>query len=136
MDLIDAAGFNEFGKEFLPGHLGIVIDHIEPGRVECHLPIEQHHFAPNSYIHGGTVAAIADTACGYGSMATLPDGAYAFTTIELKINYFGTVRKGSLRCIATMLHGGRTTQVWDADVTDENGRVLAKFRCTNLMLYS
>jgi len=92
--------------------------------------------APNGYLHAATVIALADTSCGYGTFASLPDGARGFTTIELKANFLGTVREGALACEATQVHGGRTTQVWDARVMDEsNARVIALFRCTQILLY-
>ena len=73
---------------------------------------------------------------GYGSFANRPEGARGFTTIELKTNFLGTVREGTITCEATLVHGGRTTQVWDAAVTDEgSGRPIALFRCTQLILY-
>jgi uncharacterized protein (TIGR00369 family) len=69
-------------------------------------------------------------------MASLPDGARGFTTIELKANFLGTVLEGAVVCEATVVHAGRTTQVWDAKVTDEStGRALALFRCTQILLY-
>ena len=92
--------------------------------------------APNGYLHAATVIALADTSCGYGTFASLPDGARGFTTIELKANFLNTVREGALACEATQVHAGRTTQVWDARVMDESSaRVIALFRCTQLLLY-
>jgi uncharacterized protein (TIGR00369 family) len=82
------------------------------------------------------VIALADTASGYGCVASLPAGATGFTTIELKTNFLGTATEGTLRCEATRVHGGRTTQIWDATVTSEQtGKTLALFRCTQLLLY-
>jgi uncharacterized protein (TIGR00369 family) len=80
------------------------------------------------------VVTLADTAAGYGCFASLPEGATGFTTIELKANFLGTAREGRLLCEATRVHGGRTTQVWDATVTHE-GKTIALFRCTQLLLY-
>lgn len=90
--------------------------------------------APNGYLHAGTVVALADTACGYGCIASLPDGGRGFTTIELKANFLATARDGVLECVATLLHGGRTTQVWDA-VVRRDEKTIALFRCTQLVLY-
>ena len=59
---------------------------------------------------------LADSACGLGCIASLPDGATSFTTIELKTNFLDTARDGAIACVARMIHGGRTTQVWDAVV--------------------
>jgi acyl-coenzyme A thioesterase PaaI-like protein len=53
-----------------------------------------------------------------------------------KANFLNTVREGALACEATQVHAGRTTQVWDARVMDESSaRVIALFRCTQLLLY-
>jgi uncharacterized protein (TIGR00369 family) len=132
---IDIQQFVEAGRDRLPGLLGIEIDAIEDGRVRMQLPLRDELLAPNGYLHAGTVVALADSACGYGCIASLPDGATGFTTIELKTNFLGTALAGTLSCESRRVHGGRTTQVWDATVTDEAGKTLALFRCTQLLLY-
>ncbi|HLJ44443.1 MAG TPA: PaaI family thioesterase [Bryobacteraceae bacterium] len=123
------------GAGFLPGLIGIEFLTIEPGRTEARLPIRRELLAPNGYLHAASVVALADTACGFGTIATLPEGAANFTTIELKSNFVGTVTDGAIRCDATCLHRGKKTQVWDAVVKDEaSGRVLALFRCTQMLI--
>ena len=100
------------------------------------MKLTQQHFAPNNFLHAASIVALADTTCGYATMAHLPEGAASFTTIELKSNHLGTVREGTILCVASAQHLGRTTQVWDAVVTDAaNGRSLALFRCTQMILW-
>ena len=70
--------------------------------------------APNGFLHAGTLVTLADTSCGAGCIALLPDGANGFTTIELKSNHLGTARDGTIECVATVAHQGKSTQVWDA----------------------
>lgn len=124
------------GEGYLPGHLGFEILEIDSKSVVARMKINTHHLAPNSYLHAGSIITLADTACGYGCIASLPEGASSFTTIELKANFLGTTRSGAIRCEATLTHGGRTTQVWDARVLDEaNNKLIALFRCTQLLLY-
>jgi uncharacterized protein (TIGR00369 family) len=107
---------------------------VAKARIRC--DVQPHHLAPNGYLHAGTVITIADTAAGYGCIANMPDGGTGFTTIEMKANFLGTVLEGAIVAEADMVHGGRTTQVWDAMVRDEaTGKVLAIFRCTQLILY-
>lgn len=119
----------------LPGHLGVVVTHAEGREVRAELPIRPHTMAPNGYLHGGSLVTLADTACGYGSMANLPEGSTGFTTIELKSNHLATARDGTVDCVATAAHLGRTTHVWDATLTHrETGRTLALFRCTQMIL--
>lgn len=131
----DIEAFKELGRGRLPGLIGIEVDEIQEGHVRMHLPLREELLAPNGYLHAGTVVALADSACGYGCIASLPDGASGFTTIELKTNFLGTALSGTLTCESKRLHGGRTTQVWDAAVKDESGNTLALFRCTQLLLY-
>jgi 1,4-dihydroxy-2-naphthoyl-CoA hydrolase len=133
-DLIGA--LNRLGAGFLPGLIGLQITGAGPGRVEARLPIRVDHLAPNGYLHAATVIAMADTCCGYGCRMALPDGAVGFTTIELKSNFLRTLTEGTLAATASLVHGGRTTQVWDAEVTDvSDARVLALFRCTQAVLW-
>ena len=120
----------------MPGDLGIEIVSVTDETVRARMPLRQIHLAPHGYLHAASVVALADSACGYGCIAGLPEGR-GFTTIELKANYLATQTSGSLACEATLVHRGRTTQVWDADVTDEaSGRTLALYRCTELLLSS
>jgi len=120
----------------LPGLIGIEFTGIEPGRAASRLTLRPELLAPNGYLHAAVVIAIADTTCGYGTFTDLPEGAQNFTTIELKSNFLGTAREGTLTCVATRVHNGRTTQIWDAQVTDEtSGKTIALFRCTQLILY-
>jgi uncharacterized protein (TIGR00369 family) len=87
-------------------------------------------------LHAATVIALADTSCGYGCIAHLPVGAENFTTVELKSNFLGTARDGTIVCVATPAHLGRATQVWDAVVRDKgSGRQMALFRCTQMVLW-
>jgi uncharacterized protein (TIGR00369 family) len=128
--------FRSRGRGFLPGLLGIEFLEVGPGRAVARLALSSEHLAPNGFLHAASVVALADTACGYGCIAALPPGADNFATLELKTNFLGTARQGAIRVLAELVHGGRTTQVWDATVTDEaNGKVLAVFRCTQLLLY-
>ena len=129
-------GFNSFGARKLPGHLGIVITEVSPARVSGELPVVESVMAPNGYLHAGSIVTLADTLCGYGCVANLPDDAVGFTTIELKSNHLATTLEGTIVGVATPLHRGRTTQVLDAGVTHkESGRILAVFRCTQMVLY-
>ncbi len=128
--------WNQRGAGHLPGLLGIEIVEIESGRVRARLPIRPELLAPNGYLHAASVIGLADTACGYGTMASRPQGAVSFATIELKTNFLGTTREGAIACEAKLLHGGRTTQIWDAEVKDEGtGKAIALFRCTQMLIY-
>jgi 1,4-dihydroxy-2-naphthoyl-CoA hydrolase len=120
----------------LPELFGIEFVEVENARVVARLDLRPEFLAPNGYLHAGTVVTLADTCCGFGTMASLPDSATSFTTIELKANFLRTATEDNgLHCEATLVHGGRTTQVWDATVTrEEDGKVIALFRATQYLL--
>ncbi len=129
--------FNAMGKEYLPGLLGLKVIEVANSRIVTTLNICKHHLAPNGYLHAGSVVTLADTSAGYGCLAHLPEGAGGFTTVELKSNHLGTARDGGIECVATAVHLGKTTQVWDAIVTNSSNRkTIALFRCTQMILYS
>lgn len=116
--------------------LGIRFPVLSAGRVRGTMEVTPQLLAPNGFLHAGTIVTLADTCCGHGCMEALPQGAQAFTTIELKSNHLGTARDGQVECEASPLHSGRTTQVWDAVVRHvQSGKTLALFRCTQMILY-
>lgn len=128
--------WNERGIGKFPGHLGIVFTRVSAAEVIGEFTVKSIHLAPNGFLHAGSIVTLADTSCGYGCFASLPEGATGFTTIELKSNHLGTALEGTIVSRATPVHLGRTTQVWDAVVTHkETGKTLAMFRCTQLLLY-
>jgi 1,4-dihydroxy-2-naphthoyl-CoA hydrolase len=120
----------------LPGYMGLELIEIGEGTARMRCPIQPHHLAPNGYLHAGSVITLADTAAGFGCVGNFPDGASGFTTIELKTNFTGTLLEGAMLAEARMIHGGRRTQLWDVEVSDEeSGRRLAYFRATQMILY-
>ena len=123
-------------KGCLPDILGFDWINAEAGLVEGRFDVGPRHLAPNGYLHAASVVALADSACGFGCRASLPEGATGFTTAELKVNFIGTAREGGVAVTAKLVHGGRTTQVWDATVRNEKtGKTIALFRCTQIILY-
>ena len=128
--------FKSFGDGYLPGLVGVEILTVTRDAVESRMAVRREVMAPNGFLHAAAVIALADTSCGYGCVASLPEGAKGFTTIELKSNFLGTARDGHIACRATPVHLGRTTQVWDAVVTNEaTGARIALFRCTQMVLW-
>jgi 1,4-dihydroxy-2-naphthoyl-CoA hydrolase len=128
--------FRTFGAAYLPGLVGVEILSVAAAGVESRMAVRKEIMAPNGFLHAASVIALADTSCGYGCVALLPEGAKGFTTIELKSNFLGTAREGAIYCRATPVHLGRTTQVWDAVVTNEATEAkIALFRCTQMVLW-
>nr|WP_315591735.1 PaaI family thioesterase [uncultured Cupriavidus sp.] len=125
---------HEGQRGMLPDLLGVRIVELAQGVLTGELAIRPQLLAPNGFLHAATVIGLADTCCGYACIAHLHEHALNFTTLELKSNFLGTCRDGTIRAVATAVHLGRSTHVWDASVFDTAGRTIALFRCTQMLL--
>ena len=132
----DQIDFFKLGADYFPGFVGIEVLQVEKNFAAARVAIKNFHFAPNGYLHAGSIVTLADTIAGYACLYNLPDKGISFTTIELKTNFLGSIKNGTIRAEANLQHSGKTTQVWDVTVTnEENEKKLALFRCTQLILY-
>lgn len=126
--------FHAFQQGSLPDRYGLRVSRIAEGRLDAALELQPWMHAPNGYLHAASVILLADTCAGYATVAHLPEGAKNFTTIELKSNFLGTAKEGLIRCETVAEHLGRTTQVWAATVFGPQGKKMALFRCTQMIL--
>ena len=127
---------NEFAAPKHPGMVGVEILGCEADEVTGRLDVTEELVAGTGYLWAPVVITLADWLCAAGIGESLPEGA-GFTTIEIKTNFLGTVRQGgAIFGKAWPVHQGRTTQVWDVEVSDEsNDRTIALFRCTQMVLH-
>jgi len=130
----DPDWFHQAQADTLPGRFGLEVLRIEQGLLHAQLRIERWMRAPNGFLHAASVICLADTAAGYACLAHLPEEARGFTTVEMKSNFFGTALEGMLQTRCSADHMGRSTQVWSASVLREDGKRIAEFRCTQLLL--
>lgn len=135
----DSEFFHRGDQNRLPGSLGIRSIELNSERSVVEMEVTESLLNFNGSVHGGSIVTLADTAAGYGCFSNLPEGASNFTTLELKCNFIGIARSKKIRCIAICIHRGKTTQVWDSKVFDgdsDTDKVIAEFRCTQMILYS
>jgi 1,4-dihydroxy-2-naphthoyl-CoA hydrolase len=105
----------ENAKQFLrgsfPGDLGIEPLEIEDTHARGRIVVDQRHLHPGGFVHGGAWTALGDTVAAWATFRSIPPG-HDFTTIELKLNVFGSGLPGDeIVAAATPLHVGRTTVV-------------------------
>lgn len=127
---------NEFAREKHPGLIGIELLRCDRELVTGRLPVTEPLVAGTGFLWAPVVVTLADWLCAAGIGEHLAEGA-SFTTIEIKTNFLGTVREGgSILGKAWPVHTGRSTHVWDVEVSDEaNGKLIALFRCTQMVLH-
>jgi 1,4-dihydroxy-2-naphthoyl-CoA hydrolase len=124
---------NRLASRF-PGHLGIEIEEVAPERVLGALVVRPELCNNSGILHGGAIMSFADTLGGIGTMANLPSG-FRTTTIESKTNFVRGASAGSrITGVATPIHRGRTTMVWQTHVLLEDGRLCAVVVQTQLVI--
>jgi uncharacterized protein (TIGR00369 family) len=109
--------------------LGARITEAEPGRVVLELDAGPQHRHGGGVVQGGVIAQIADAAMGM-SLGTLQEDGLWNTTIELKINFLRPVGSGRIRAIGRVIEMKATLLFSEADVLDEQGRLVARASST------
>jgi uncharacterized protein (TIGR00369 family) len=104
---------------------GFVLAEAKPGRVVLRMRVNKRHMQVHGVVHGGVLAALADTAGGLVTYMSLP-GVKRVATIEMKINYLESVEGGTVEAEALLIRHGRHVAVVDCNVRDHNGRLVGK----------
>jgi uncharacterized protein (TIGR00369 family) len=117
--------------------LGITLDEDDDRPLSGRFTVTHPLIAGTGYLWAPVVIALADALCAVGVSRNWPENAASFTTVESKANFLSSAREAEVVTgLATPMHVGATTQVWDATVTNEStGRTMAAYRCTQLILY-
>ncbi len=113
----------------LDATLGVKYERLDPEEVVATLEVGPAHHQPLGYLHGGTSVALAESVASVGATLNAPEGSAAFG-MEINANHLRPLQSGLLRASARPLHRGRTSQVWEVKITDENGRLICVARCT------
>ena len=113
--------------------LGFALKAVEPGRAVFEMEVDERHHNLMGTLHGGFYCDLADAAMGIAYASTLGEGE-SLTTVELKINFLRAVRKGKLTAEAKVVKAGGTLGYAECDVTDGEGRLVARASGTCMKL--
>jgi uncharacterized protein (TIGR00369 family) len=111
---------SSFEKQKAMQLIGARLGRVEPGLVEIRIPYREDLTQQNGYLHGGVVATIADSACGYSAYTLMPSGSDVLA-VEFKINLLRPAKGEEFVARATVLKAGRTLTVSRADVFGVSG---------------
>jgi 1,4-dihydroxy-2-naphthoyl-CoA hydrolase len=124
---------NERLKDTMADLIGLRVTHAELKRVTGEITVRTDLTQPYGYIHGGALMTLMDTVAGMASALNVGPSE-GFLTVEFKINFLRSVRKGRVIAEATAVHVGRRTHVWQVTAHDEQGRQLALATLTQLVI--
>jgi uncharacterized protein (TIGR00369 family) len=117
----------------LVAHLGIEFVEVSADRVVARLTVTDKLLTTTGVVHGGTLMAFADTIGAAGTVANLAEGQRT-ATLESKTNFIAGTKSGVIQAVATPIHKGRRTQVWETRITDEGGKLLSVTTQTQMIL--
>jgi 1,4-dihydroxy-2-naphthoyl-CoA hydrolase len=110
--------------------LGIDVVELSPTRVVATMPVDQRTRQPFGILHGGASLALAETVASLGATANIDRQEFAAVGLEINANHVRAKREGVVTATATPAHVGRTTQVWEVRIVDEDDRLVCLSRCT------
>jgi 1,4-dihydroxy-2-naphthoyl-CoA hydrolase len=114
--------------------LGMRIVSVTKKRVVAEMPIDDRHMNRNGRVNGGAIMAFADAMGAVGTIANLPAG-YLTTTLESKTNFFAAGAGPMLHAVSKPMHVGRSTNVWQTRLTNDDGRLVAVVTQTQMVLH-
>lgn len=121
-------------KNSMVEHLGIVFTEIGEGYVKATMPIDQRTVQHMGRLHGGAIMALAETAGGGGSMTLVDNQKYAVLGVDISGSHVATTDDNMVTALATILHQGKGTHVWDIRIKDKSEKILSICRLTNRII--
>ena len=119
-----------FFRDSLPKHLGIEFTEIGADFLRGRMPVDERTRQPYGILHGGASVALAETVASYGGTLNVDASKEAVVGLEINANHLRAKKDGMLTAVATPIHVGRRTHVWDIRITDEADKLVCVSRCT------
>lgn len=126
----DLAAFNEFNRGTLPDVLGIEFVALSKQRLVATMAVERRVHQPFGLLHGGASVALAETLASIGAWLNINQATHHAVGLEINANHLRGVRSGLVTGVATPIHIGRSTHVWEIRISDENDKLVCVSRCT------
>lgn len=117
-------------QDILPGLLGIEITELDKGRVVAKMPVERKHHQPMGLLHGGASVVLAESLASVGGWYLVAEENKVVVGQEINANHLRSVQSGTLQGIATIIHRGRTSQVWEIKISHPDKGLICISRCT------
>ena len=117
-------------KQGLAATLGIEFSMLTPQRVVATMPVDEHTRQPFGLLHGGASLALSETVASVAGTLNVDLDQYVVVGLEINANHLRAKRDGVVTATGTPLHIGRSTQVWNVEIVDEEQRLVCISRCT------
>ena len=119
---VDATGFDAL--------YGLEIDELTPERALGRLVVGPEHKQPRGIVHGGVYAAIAEGLTSWATGVVVVEKGLSASGMSNQTSFLRPISSGTIHAVATRKHAGRTTWVWEVELSDDDGRLCALSRMT------
>ncbi|MDZ4844658.1 MAG: hotdog fold thioesterase [Chitinophagales bacterium] len=126
----DVKMLNEQSKHCMPGHIGIEVTEIGDDYVKARMPVDHRTTQPYGLLHGGASVALAESLGSVAGTLCVNISEEAVVGLEINANHIRSVKSGFVYGVAKSLHIGRSTQVWEIKITNEEGKLVCASRIT------
>jgi uncharacterized protein (TIGR00369 family) len=114
----------------LADSLGIRVVELTPERVVATMPVDERTRQPFGILHGGGSVALAETVASLGALMNVDRATTSVVGIEINANHIRAKSDGLVTATGTPVHVGRSTQVWEIRIVDEESHLICLSRCT------
>lgn len=122
--------FNHIGKGNMADYIGIEWVELGDDFIKAKMPVDQRTKQPYGLLHGGASCALAETIGSVASAMVIDHSSYQCVGLEINANHIHSATDGYVTGIATPLHLGRSTHVWDIKIYNENDKMVCVSRLT------
>lgn len=110
--------------------IGIEFQHYDPERVVARMPVDQRTRQPFGLLHGGASVVLAESLASVGAWLNVDEKNFHVVGIEINANHLRSVRDGYVTGTGLPIHRGRSTQVWEVRIENDQGQLVCISRCT------
>lgn len=129
----EVEALNEFCAHSMIGLLGINFTKILPDRIQATMPVNHKTCQPNGWLHGGASLAFAESLAGAGSYLLIDRERFNVYGLQVSGNHISSTDNGTVHGNAQLMHKGKTTHVWEVEITDDNRKLISLVRVTNII---
>ena len=130
---VNLEALNKMSADNMVEHVGIVFTRIGDSELEATMPVDNRTRQPFGLLHGGASVVLAET---LGSVAgyLCTEGEQKIVGLEVNANHLRSAREGIVRGVCKAVHVGRRHQVWQIEISDEQGRLCCTSRLTTAVV--
>lgn len=110
--------------------LEMKVEKEEDGIMVMSMPVTDKVKQPFGFLHGGASLALGETACSMGAASLIDTQQFIPLGLEMNANHISSTTEGTVYASATIIHQGKTTQVWNIEITDDTGKLISIMRGT------